>query len=124
VTYSDIAEYSAARHALHHAGIPHEEYQHFGGLEGATALVGGREERFTIGLGLPQIKSAARVLEEAGLPLPLIIIERANPFCDVCNADLTHVTDGVCPRCHTAFAWDDELDFEAGLDPDSAAQEP
>lgn len=120
VTCNNLAEYTAVRQTLLDAGVPHEEYLHFGGLEGATALVGGGEERFVLGIGLPQLAAASEALAQADLPLPLLIIERGNPFCDVCSANLSAVSNGICPRCNSEFTWDDELDFGQAEDSDAS----
>jgi predicted RNA-binding Zn-ribbon protein involved in translation (DUF1610 family) len=48
---------------------------------------------------------AIQVLEDAGIFMPLPIVDRAEPNCPACLHPLDETSDKVCPSCGAGFQW-------------------
>lgn len=122
ISVNSPAEFHKARAALDNAGILISSINP-GGAIGPIGLVHGFSNiNGWLQIDASQAKRAEAILDELGIPNSLNarpIVDRSEPACPACAAELDPAGPEVCPNCERAFWWVD-ID-EPPLDPTGRA---
>lgn len=109
ITYFDRMEFDAVRAALDLAGVPYSYHDPAVGVVGMLTIVHGFNVRPVIMIEWSDLPAAEAALEDAGLSIPVVLVDHTHPFCPCCGFELptgpTSADTCRCTVCGTACTW-------------------
>jgi hypothetical protein len=121
---SDVV-FRAAVHALEHERIDARVFDPRVGAINLPGFMGGQGVRGEILINAVEADRAVCALENAGIHVPVPIVDRAEPACPACEARVDPEGPAQCPDCGTVFQWieTEESVAETMANPTSATSE-
>lgn len=105
LVFHDPREFAAAAHALHTAGVRSANFDPKGGFLGMGSVLGGAATAGEIWIGTTDALRAVVTLEQAGVHVPMPIVDRSEPSCPRCGERLDPDGPEHCPSCGALFHW-------------------
>jgi hypothetical protein len=107
--FFDLSEYQRAAVVLREANVVILEFDPGRGNLSVAGL-GTAPTVYEIHFAALDLDRARAALDDAGIPLRLPVVDRAEPWCPRCGEPLD--AEATCPACRTAYQWVDVGDPE------------
>ncbi len=105
LVFHDARDFAAAAHVLHTAGIQSANFDPKRGFFGLESVLGGAATAGEIWIGTTDAQRAVATLEQAGVHVPVPIVDRSEPSCPQCGERLDPDGPEHCGQCGGLFHW-------------------
>lgn len=102
IRFFNLDELTAARAVLEREGIIH---RCLNANPGIGAHYFGQTATPEIRFGPADTERVMQLLDDAGIPVPMPIVDRSEPICPNCDSTLDPDAEEMCPDCGLEFQW-------------------